>query len=58
MYREMLTGLSASVTQCGDTTESIGIDTWGVDFGLFDNQGTLIGNPVAYRDRRRVNGYG
>jgi len=54
MYREMLTGLNAAATHCGDTAESIGIDTWGVDFGLFDNQGKLIGNPVAYRDRRRV----
>lgn len=54
MYREMLTGLSAAAAQCGDAVDSLGIDTWAVDFGLFDNQGTLIGNPVAYRDRSRV----
>ena len=54
MYREMLTGLSAAAAHCRDTADSIGIDTWGVDFGLFDNQGRLIGNPIAYRDHRRV----
>jgi rhamnulokinase len=32
--------------------DSIGIDTWGVDFGLIDSSGQLIGLPFSYRDRR------
>lgn len=32
--------------------DSIGIDTWGVDFGLLRKDGTLVENPIHYRDKR------
>lgn len=35
--------------------DCIGIDTWGVDFALLNEEGGLIENPVHYRDKRTNN---
>jgi rhamnulokinase len=32
--------------------ESVGVDSWGVDFSLLAEDGSLMGLPVAYRDSR------
>ena len=42
---------AASHADLGEIT-SIGIDAWGVDFGLVDGHGELVGNPYHYRDEQ------
>ncbi|MEG0038816.1 MAG: rhamnulokinase family protein [Bacteroides sp.] len=51
LFEEMKNGLRLAARK-GYAIRSIGIDTWGVDFGLIDAQGNLLGNPVCYRDPR------
>ena len=52
LFQDMKDGLRKAATRYGDRIVSIGIDTWGVDFGLIDRQGHLLGLPVCYRDAR------
>jgi rhamnulokinase len=47
LYREVQEGLH----RAGDV-ESIGIDTWGVDYGLLNADGELLAEPITYRDDR------
>ena len=52
LFNELKTGLKKAFAKYGDEIESIGVDTWGVDFGLLDKDGKLISTPVCYRDDR------
>ncbi|MBR5634135.1 MAG: rhamnulokinase, partial [Prevotella sp.] len=49
LYREILDSLRL-IAQRGIQIESIGIDTWGVDFVCVGDDGALLRNPLAYRD--------
>ncbi len=47
LYRETLAGIREAGPVAG-----VGIDAWAVDYGLLDERGALLGNPVHYRDSR------
>lgn len=51
LYEEVLEGLTA-VAGMSKAVDSVGVDSWGVDFGLLDRDGRLVQNPVHHRDRR------
>ena len=50
LFHEIKQGLIKAKAFGG--ADSIGVDTWGVDFGLLDKKGYLLENPVHYRDGR------
>jgi rhamnulokinase len=50
IYAEMLVGLRAAAST--GPVDSIGIDSWAVDYGLLDADGMLLGAPYSHRDSR------
>lgn len=50
---EVLRGL-ALVGASNTEVRSVGADTWGLDYGLFDEAGALLQDPSCYRDQRNV----
>ena len=52
LFAELKKGLSLAVQKGHGDIQSIGIDTWGVDFGLLDKEGCLLDSPFSYRDSR------
>ncbi|MEN6536762.1 MAG: FGGY family carbohydrate kinase, partial [Bryobacteraceae bacterium] len=52
LYGNIVEGMRIYGRNYGPSVASIGIDTWGVDFGLLARDGSLLQNPVCYRDHR------
>ncbi len=52
LLHQVRVGLGAAVAKFGPRVRSLGIDTWGVDYGLLSASGELLGLPHAYRDPR------
>ena len=51
LFDEMKTAINKAASM-GVHIDAIGVDTWGVDFGIIDKAGRLAVSPIAYRDER------
>lgn len=51
IFHEIKQSITKTVLE-KDAVSSIGIDTWGVDYALLDQQGRMLANPIHYRDTR------
>lgn len=51
LFREITEGMR-KCRELGKIPESVGIDTWGVDFVLLDKEDRIVGQTVGYRDHR------
>jgi rhamnulokinase len=52
LFDELKKGLSSAANLGFKDLLGIGVDTWGVDFGLLGKDNQILGNPFAYRDSR------
>lgn len=52
LWKNISDGLRIASVTYGERVQSVGVDTWGVDFALLGRNDTLLGNPYSYRDRR------
>ena len=55
LFEALKTGLKKCIVEHKIQPDSIGIDTWGVDYSLVSESGQLVGLPFAYRDHRTDN---
>jgi len=51
-FPQVKIGIGKAAKEAGSKVQGIGVDSWGVDFGLTGEDGKLIENPYHYRDSR------
>jgi rhamnulokinase len=54
LFDEMKGAMRDAAAAIGGRPSSVGVDTWGVDFGLLARDGSLLGLPFCYRDHRNA----
>jgi len=52
LFEHVKEGLRHCAEESDNLPASVGIDTWGVDFGLLARDGSILGLPYGYRDSR------
>ena len=52
IFGEIVSAVKKARSLYGDAIVSLGIDTWGVDYGLLDESDKLLNMPYIYRDSR------
>lgn len=52
LWQEVVAGLRIAASRHAGRITSVGVDTWGVDFSFLGRDGSLLANPVCYRDAR------
>ena len=52
LWSEIKSGIGISSAKFNKSIDSIGLDTWGLDFALLDKNRSLLSNPFHYRDPR------
>ena len=53
-WSHIVAGLRKAHKKYGNNIISVGVDTWGVDFGFLGAGDELLGNPIHYRDKQHA----